>query len=58
MDFIAGAKILAERFGDTEPVGIDQAGDTRPLFHWCGVSPDQSKLEAVVPGPLTELEEL
>ena len=39
MDFIAGAKILAERFGDTEPVGIEQAGDARPLFHWCGVGP-------------------
>jgi hypothetical protein len=36
MDFIAGAKILAERFGDTEPVGVDQAGDARPLFQWCG----------------------
>jgi len=36
MDFIAGAKILAERFGDTEPVGLDQAGDARPLFQWCG----------------------
>lgn len=39
MDFIAGAKILAERFGDTEPVGIEQAGYARPLFHWCGVGP-------------------
>ena len=36
MDFIAGAKILAERFGDTEPVGVDQAVDARPLFQWCG----------------------
>jgi len=36
MDFIAGAKILAERIGDTEPVGVEQAGDARPLFQWCG----------------------
>jgi hypothetical protein len=41
MDFIAGAKILAERFGDTEPVGVEQAGDARPLFQWCGVNPTQ-----------------
>ena len=41
MDFIAGAKIRAERFGDTEPVGVEQAGDARPLFQWCGMHPTQ-----------------
>ena len=39
MDFIAGAKILAERFGETEPVGVERAGDARPLFQWCGGHP-------------------
>jgi hypothetical protein len=42
MDFIAGAKILAERFGDTEPAAPSRvSADAHVLFHWCGVDPRQ-----------------
>jgi hypothetical protein len=47
MDFIAGAKILAERFGGTTPVDRQVPIDASPLFHWCGVDPTQPELPDV-----------
>jgi hypothetical protein len=43
MDYITGAKILAERFGETPPAAERQqvVDNALPLFHWLGVNPDQ-----------------
>lgn len=44
MDFIAGAKILAERIGSAGPRAKAQVPpDARPLFHWCGVDPNPTE---------------
>lgn len=40
MDWIAGAKLLADRIGEVPDRHEQVSADASPLFHWCGVDPE------------------
>jgi hypothetical protein len=41
MDFLAGAKLLADRIGVRPAVEqVQVPADAIPVFHWCNVNPE------------------
>jgi len=50
MDWIAGAKLLAERIGEAPTAeSVQVAADAPALFHWCNVNPAAMATVDVVP---------
>jgi hypothetical protein len=59
MDFLAGAKLLADRIGVTPAVEqVQVPADAIPVFHWCNVSPERAPTDGAgtdsAPGARTD----
>jgi hypothetical protein len=46
MDFVAGAKLLADRIGVTPAVEkVHVPAHAIPVFHWCNVNPERAQAD-------------